>query len=1001
MQETIVKHQIRHILFLLFLSQLWGQDVRATIQSGPIDYLDTLPEMPLCAMPTLTPEFTRNHLEKMERDYPDIYARMQVPPILNKSATVGSVQKFWVIVDDGQGGTKSEEIVALMLAKGDHTAIWADTSKLSSANNISSSLAAQYITLLEEKTPNGSRDSTKGVYDLELQYFGSPPNYDGDNVVDFLFADIFSGAGGYFYTLDQTNGTGSNRRDIVYLNMVSSISYTEGVLSHELQHLIHYNYDPNEAIQFNEGLSEMATIICGGNYIPHAHYLNQADQTGWSWEGGAAAYAMVSLFTVYYVEQLGDASIKEFVQMQAGGYPKNSWEAFDQMMTNYNTGMDHRDWLMNWFTANILDDKTIDQKYGYDIWLPMRARVTAKHLSGKVESTGNTLKDYSANFISYESSTDSMEITFSATSSGSPKFRSIEFNDSSVVVNNLSNGTKHLLYHDSLKVNQVMFVAASTENRSITYNYFSDGTDASGWTGYETIAYDDGEADLFTTSDGTQFGWLGWGNNFIGRGWGVSFDPMMAENQLVELNLMVGFAQEFSGSTTPANADKDFNIHFFKRDPSTGAVTSIMDSIRWSTSRTGLTGNFSTVDLTPYKEQLSNLGPLVITIVEDDTIGTYFAMDKNAKGENYTFAYNYNNSGTLDSMNNFTVGDASLDGWNYIFRASFYIADNTIPNLKAGYMQHSIFTDVMKIYVIGNSVVSPDYMTITANNAGYESVLNAQAVASNDSLLLVEQFKLNTSGTLDINVKGTLRYGRSNIDTTFKYNVNFTSSKIGGDIASRDGVYVISIPENSLSEDSYVIVGKDPSGPGTNRINTDQVLGSIYTASPIGKALKSGATISLVLNGLDAETVSIGYWDGEVWRELISTISTDGTSMVGIGTHLGYYALIAKGSGMPLAVDEKLMIPIEYALAQNYPNPFNPETRIHYDLPESGHVRLVIYDILGRELVQLVNTYQGPGRYDILWKGEDASGLPVSSGIYFYQLKSGSFLETKKMVVSR
>ena len=122
MQETIVKHQIRHILFLLFLSQLWGQDVRATIQSGPIDYLDTLPEMPLCAMPTLTPEFTRNHLEKMERDYPDIYARMQVPPILNKSATVGSVQKFWVIVDDGQGGTKSEEIVALMLAKGDHTA---------------------------------------------------------------------------------------------------------------------------------------------------------------------------------------------------------------------------------------------------------------------------------------------------------------------------------------------------------------------------------------------------------------------------------------------------------------------------------------------------------------------------------------------------------------------------------------------------------------------------------------------------------------------------------------------------------------------------------------------------------------------------------------------------------------------------------------------------------------------------------------------------------------
>ena len=162
----------------------------------------------------------------------------------------------------------------------------------------------------------------------------------------------------------------------------------------------------------------MATIVCGGEYISHAHYLNQADQTGWDWVGGAAQYSMASLFTVYYVEQLGDASIKEFVQMQAGGNPKQSWQAFDQMMINHSTGITHKEWLMDWFTANILDNKIIDSKFGYDIWLPMRARVTAKHLSGKVESTGNTLKDYSANFISYESSTDSMEITFSATSSG-------------------------------------------------------------------------------------------------------------------------------------------------------------------------------------------------------------------------------------------------------------------------------------------------------------------------------------------------------------------------------------------------------------------------------------------------------------------------------------------------------------------------------------------------------------------------------------------------------
>ena len=61
---------------------------------------------------------------------------MQIPPRLNKSSNVGSFEKFWVMVDDGQGGQKSEEIVAELLAKGDYTAIWADTSKISGSPNI-------------------------------------------------------------------------------------------------------------------------------------------------------------------------------------------------------------------------------------------------------------------------------------------------------------------------------------------------------------------------------------------------------------------------------------------------------------------------------------------------------------------------------------------------------------------------------------------------------------------------------------------------------------------------------------------------------------------------------------------------------------------------------------------------------------------------------------------------------------------------------------------------
>ena len=478
----------------------------------------------------------------------------------------------------------------------------------------------------------------------------------------------------------------------------------------------------------------MATIICGGAYISHAHYLSKADQIGWTWESSAAHYAMSSLFVLYFVEQLGDKSIKDFINLSAGGNPKQGWQAFDQLLNNYNTEMDHKDWLLNWFTANYYNNINVFPALGYNLWMPMRASATTKHISGKVDVSGNQVKDYGVNYISYESIKDSLEITFTATSSITPKYRSLELTRYSDAVYSLTDGVKHIIYHDSSEVYTALFIIANPEKYSTSYNYVSNGTDASGWTGYEEIAYDDGSGDSFTTSDGSTFSFLGWGNNFEGWGWGMKFDPKMSVNQLVELKVVVGFDQEFTGSGTPATADKDFNIHFFEITDTLGNVKSIADPIKWSTSRSAITGDWSTIDLTPYKEQLSNLGEVVITIVEDDTIGTYFAMDENTNGENYTYAYNYNGGGTLDPLSNFSVGGTSLEGWNYMFRASFYIADITVPKLSAGYMQHSIFTDVMKIYVVGNSVMSSEKMTITANNAGYESVLEVLPVASNDSL---------------------------------------------------------------------------------------------------------------------------------------------------------------------------------------------------------------------------------------------------------------------------
>jgi len=88
--------------------------------------------------------------------------------------------------------------------------------------------------------------------------------------------------------------------------------------------------------------------------------------------------------------------------------------------------------------------------------------------------------------------------------------------------------------------------------------------------------------------------------------------------------------------------------------------------------------------------------------------------------------------------------------------------------------------------------------------------------------------------------------------------------------------------------------------------------------------------------------------------------------------------------------------PSAFKLLQNYPNPFNPVTTIQYQLPQAETVRLVIYDVMGRQVRELVNERQTAGYYNITL---DASDL--SSGVYFYHLKAGEFSQTRKFLLTK
>jgi hypothetical protein len=96
---------------------------------------------------------------------------------------------------------------------------------------------------------------------------------------------------------------------------------------------------------------------------------------------------------------------------------------------------------------------------------------------------------------------------------------------------------------------------------------------------------------------------------------------------------------------------------------------------------------------------------------------------------------------------------------------------------------------------------------------------------------------------------------------------------------------------------------------------------------------------------------------------------------------------------------EQTGVPEDFVLLQNYPNPFNPTTSIAYNIARTAEVKLSIYNLRGQEVRSLVNERKTVGSYTVKWDGRDQFGMAVVSGIYFYKLEAGGFVQTQKMLL--
>ncbi len=146
----------------------------------------------------------------------------------------------------------------------------------------------------------------------------------------------------------------------------------------------------------------------------------------------------------------------------------------------------------------------------------------------------------------------------------------------------------------------------------------------------------------------------------------------------------------------------------------------------------------------------------------------------------------------------------------------------------------------------------------------------------------------------------------------------------------------------------------------------------------------------------------VSFDNGNTWKQKFLGI----TNIVSLAVDDKYLFFVTKDELWKAPLENLLTdveehnIPTSFSLSQNYPNPFNPETTINYQLPTPGFVTLKVYDLLGQEVIALVNEYKQPGNYKATFNVDHLErSREMASGIYFYCLQAGSYIETKKLVL--
>ncbi|PKL83664.1 MAG: hypothetical protein CVV24_03875 [Ignavibacteriae bacterium HGW-Ignavibacteriae-3] len=495
-----MKTLIKYILILALTSSLsYPQTLtKISVQKEVESELSITESYPIDARPLLERFSQANGI--------DLNNIEPIPASLKKTAwnfSVGSKYTWWAS-DLRTGASPSfYQVSATCQAVGTNCYVFVQDSLWTS--RVDQNAVDSVRIAFDSKTPSGSINPNKGIYQNNVDTFGNPPNVDGDSKIIILILDIrdgYSGSGGYtagyFYGYNQGNGTWSNKAEIYYLdgnplNLKTSGGLTTGMstTAHEFQHMIQYNYhgiiySGSQETFYNEGLSLVAEVINGYPLYSQSSYYNISTNRymlDWNPNNNATDvlkdYSRAARFFLYLKEQFGVGVLKGITQSSKVGMSALDLDALPAVPTSRRFS----DIVVDWWVANYLNDRSVDAKWGYIY--PNVPKVSSTSILNPNVTSSDAVYKLGAQYLSFTSGKN-LRINFDTQNNASIKLKAIKTGPAGKQVvdvtpaadfNVTDFGTNYTDVTFLICQNDFGFMNTSQVNKGpYTYYYYASGT---------------------------------------------------------------------------------------------------------------------------------------------------------------------------------------------------------------------------------------------------------------------------------------------------------------------------------------------------------------------------------------------------------------------------------------------------------------------------------------------------------------------------------------------